>query len=195
MAYLWAQERGASLPYISISNLHKIILLALELFLAFFLWRNFQSGSWGSLQRLTYLFIFLAANCFLVYPFLPFYLDEARRDVPAIRAIQPYLEPAFLVLLALTVLLAFLSRHDLQRYRAWLAEVNHLQEEHDQEVGRERDAYFSDRYSRLRGKPVAGAVLARLYREGWGYLIGLLALLVAGALDGHPDRHAGAARQ
>jgi len=176
VAYLVLQGGILRLPYIQVSTLHKLIILGSELFLGLFLFSIYQKKTWGDVKKGTYLLVFLIANCFIAYPFLTFYLDKARLEVPLIRLIRPYLIPGYAALVASVGVIALLSYRDVGRFRAWLVGVVDGQEQRDLQAASEQEAHFRQRYPNLAHLPLALA----LYREGWKYVLALLALMGLG---------------
>lgn len=172
--------RGASLPHVQITDVHKFIIGVVELILMTTLLRLYWADGWKSLGKATYLFVFLFVNCFFAHPFLAYYLSDAWSGVPRIEMIRPYLMSSYWALLAVTVVVAVLARHDLSAFRTWLyglVDEKRLQEEQAAEA---RSLHFGRRFPRLVEVPVLGRLVAALHREGWGYVVAVFMLMLAG---------------
>jgi hypothetical protein len=154
--------------------------LSAELFLCVALYRIYQKNAWGETHKIAYLLVFLIVNCFIAYPFLAFYLDSARQDVPLVSTIRPYLVPAYLALLGATCVCGLLSYRDIARFRAWLIGEFEEQKAHERLAESVSQADYPTKHPKLASLPLIGQLVGATYREGWSYLLVLLALLAIG---------------
>jgi hypothetical protein len=172
-SYSVLQDGGLRLPYLQVSNLHEIILLACELFLCLWLYRVYARAAWGEAKKVTYLLVYLLANCFIAVPFLLFYLDKARSSIPLVRVIQPYLLPGYYALLALTVLMAIFAWVDVRRFHAWLVTCNDGQRLRDDQDASARREGLRQSIPWITHLPVLGWAAQEVYAEGWGAWLAL----------------------
>lgn len=180
--YLFLLDRGYPVPYIEISTLHQIIIFGGEFFLLGYLYKIYSENRWKNASKWSFILIFLIVNCFLAQPFLTYYLDEARFDVPKIRMIRPYLMPSYLILLVLTGIFALLAHRDIKCFRTWLIKEIDQQRKMEDQNAIMRIAKFVERFPQLTGLPILARIFESLHREGWGYILAILALSVAGMI-------------
>ncbi len=168
-------------PYIMLSRLHLVILLSGELFWAvFFYQKNFLDC-----QQPKKLACFgrdlLLINVVFLFPFVKFYADPLRSEVPVIALIQPYLIAGYVALL-LAGLVWSLLLGNIQQARAWLNGRIDAQRLHDYRQEAALGEKFQTNFPALSRIPLAGVSLEKLYQQGAGYLatLSILALLGLG---------------
>jgi len=180
ISYLFLQSGIFPLPYIKVSTLHELILLSFELFLVSLLFRISTRNPWGITQKSTYLLVFLIVNGFAAYPFVYFYLDPSRQEIPAILTLQPYLIPGYLALWSAAGIAALMAYQDTRRFRSWLVSRLYEQKKRDDVTGLERAARFAGHYPKIARLPVLGFITQKIYRQGMGYVLALILLTAVG---------------
>ena len=198
--YLFLLELKWPVPYIKISTLHQWIALTGELLIALVVYKiHFREG-WNGKKVFHYGRDFLIANCLFALPFIAYYSDETRADVPLIRALQEYFQPGYAVLLAVTALFVALSQiQNIQRIwrwslanrglfrlqsikplHNWLVHQLEAQRIHDEEAGTLRVRRFVERHPGAARTPLLGKLVVACLREGPLYLVSVLLLATAG---------------
>ncbi len=180
LVYLFMWDRGYPVPYLQISAIHQIIILGAEFLIIIFFYKIYSERGWLPQKYRSFILLILIANCFLAYPFIVFYLDEARLDVPKISMIQPFILPAYYILLGLTVGFAIFAHQDVKQFRSWLISKFEKQRLQDDQTAIKLAAKFEARFPKMAHTPILGHLLIKFYREGWGYVIALLGLTAIG---------------
>jgi hypothetical protein len=179
-AFYWLlQTLGVPLPYVAFTRLHVLILLAGELLIAVFLFPRYAPGPWNARQVGRLGRDFLIANAVFLFPFIKFYTNPLRQEIPLIHQAWPYLLAAYLGLLLVIAGLLF-TLGDLQRLSAWVTERIDAQRSRDAEAEATRQAEFAEKYPRLARLPLLGAIGRGVYREGAGYILVLVAIAALG---------------
>lgn len=178
-AYLLLLSLGIPVPYIMLSRLHQLILLSGELFLAvFFYKRNFllhpQPKKLACFGR-----DLLLINAAFLFPFIKFYADPLRSEIPVIAQIQPFLIPGYAALLLATVVMLILLGN-LQQARAWLNHKIDARRLSDQQQETDRAKQFQVKFPAISRIAPVGALLEKLYQQGTGYLAALSILGLLG---------------
>ena len=189
--YLWLLSTGAAIPYIQLSTLHELILINGELFFFVTLFRKYLMEGWGRRKLGFLLRDFLIINCIFLFPFLKFYTNPVRTEIPVIDKIRPYLIYGYIGLVLLTVIFLYALK-DIKAIRTWINAKIEAQQIQDRVDDAAQDEQFQEKFHNLAKIPVIGIICQKIYREGKGYLLALILLAALGLalrlwnLDGLP---------
>jgi len=179
-AYLFLMEREYPVPYLQISTLHQIIIVGGELLIIIFLYKIYLEKSAHQIKFQSLILLFLIINCFFALPFLGFYLDKTRLDVPIINRIQPYLLPGYYALLILTSAFVLISYQDVKQVRNWLISEFDKKRFQDKQNAAVNATQFRKQYPNIANIPILGNLAVKLFQEGLGYVFSILGLITIG---------------
>ena len=126
------------------------------------------------------IFLILLASLVLLRPLVVYATTQEFPESPLLLSIQPFISPAYFILVAVCALFAVFSIRQIFRYRGeLLAAIRQTRLEEEQHTSQRRAA-FGARHPRLAGFPLIGSLAYFIAGEGVWVWLTLLILLAAG---------------
>lgn len=179
------------IPYIMFSTLHKLILLSGELLFSVLLYKKYFLKNQHSRKFAFFMRDLLIINCVFLFPFIKYYTNPIRIEIPIINQARPYLVFGYFALLLATVLVLY-KLGNIKQERQWLNFKIDSQQFQDGESEKILASQFQEIMSGQSRIPILGVFIKNIYREGAVYVFAFLVLAVLGLilrlwrLDGLP---------
>lgn len=180
--YLLLLALDLPVPYIQLSDLHKLILISGEVFILLLLYlRHFSEGT-RSAKFVYFGRDFLIVNCFFLLPFVIFYTNPYQSAIPFLNYLRPYILLAYYALLFFTIIFILSSLPSIRRLHNWLVAEIDKQRVIDDENSKCREEVFISQYPRISSIPILGWMEKKLWRTGWGTVFIFSLIFIAGLL-------------
>jgi len=178
--YSLLYKTSISVPYIQLSNLHKVVLVNGELVILALLYKKYVIPEWKSAKPSFLARDFLFLNCILILPFFLFYTNPLLRTMPFFRENQPFIITAYFALVGISILLILSTSTRINQIHHWISNQIETKRFQDEKMEIDRSHNFQLRYTGWSQIIIIRNLAEAIYREGFIVILSLLVLFLFG---------------